>query len=118
MTRTPSVFLCLVQLRHLEDRQLVLRGGVGLRASDDVCACREALSLIAVVIAEHVERKARPIRIHRMPHDVYRLVSLKNLIRAEGVQAWDEHPRRPGRFIRLFDRRHDLVIHLHSYVPS
>lgn len=99
MTRTSAIFLCFVQLRHLEDRQLVLRRGVGLRAGDDVCACREALSLIAAVIAEHIKGEARPVRIHRVPHDVYRLVSLENLIRAEGVQARNEHFRRPGLFV-------------------
>jgi hypothetical protein len=105
-----------VKLCHLEDRQLVILRGVGLRARDDVRARREALSLIAQIISEHVKRETRPIRIHSMPHDVYRLVSLEDLILAEGVQAWDESVRRPGCFVRLLNRRDDLVINIHNYI--
>ena len=94
-----SISLCFVQLRHLEDHQLILRRGIGLRPGDDVCARRETLSLIAVIITEHIEGKARPVYVHRMPHDVYRLVSFEDLILAEGVQARDECVRRPGLFV-------------------
>ena len=96
---TPSVLLRFVQLRHLEDRQLVVFRGVGLRARDDVRARGEALPLIALVVTEDVKGKAGPIDVHRMPHDVHRLVSLQDLVLAEGVHARDEDPRRPGLFV-------------------
>jgi len=96
---TPSVLLRFVQLRHLEDRQLVVFRGVGLRARDDVRARGEALALVALVVAEDVEREARPARAHGVPHDVRRLVGLEDLILAEGVHARDEDPRRPGLFV-------------------
>ena len=107
-----------MQLRHPEDGELVVLRGVGLRSRDDVRARGEALSLIAQIVSEHVERKARPIRVHSMPHDVYRLVSLEHLILAEGVQAWDERVRRPGCFVRILDRRYDLVINIHNYIAG
>jgi hypothetical protein len=110
--------LRFVELRHPEDGQLVVLRGVGLRTRDDVRARGEALSLIAQIVSEHVERKARPIRVHSMPHDVYRLVSLQDLILAEGVQAWDEGVRRPDRLVRLLNRRYDLVINVHNYIAG
>jgi len=52
---TCSVFLRFVQLRHLKDGQLVVLRRVSLRSRDDVRARGEALSLIALVIAKHIE---------------------------------------------------------------
>jgi len=47
--------LRFVQLRHLEDGQLVVLCHVSLCSCDDVRARGEALSLIALVIAEYIK---------------------------------------------------------------
>ena len=102
-----------MELGHLEDRQVVVFRGVGLRARDDVRARGEALALVTLVVAEDVEREARPARAHGVPHDVRRLVGLEDLVLAEGVQAGDERVQRSRCFVRLLDRRYDLVIDVH-----
>ena len=102
-----------MELGHLEDRQVVVFRGVGLRARDDVRARGEALALVALVVAEDVEREARPARAHGVPHDVRRLVGLEDLILAEGVQAGDERVRRSRCFVRFLDWGYDLVIDVH-----